>query len=584
MKTNRFVTLLTFLAILASLILVTSKPARAASFVVDSNSDDANAHDKNPGDGLCQSWLDECTLRAAVEESNDLAGADTITFQTAMNIYVDNSLGSIPLYDTVTIDASGVWDTANDMPGVMLNGNGASFAGLYIGADMCQIYGLYITNFSSDGILVVSADNWIGGTAAGQRNVLSGNQTGVTLFSSASQWNILHNNYIGLTPAGDAKNPNDIGLLITGGSANNIVGGSGTIYVNYISGNTSEGIIIEGTGTDNNWLGTNVIGLATDLSTNLGNGAYGILIQNGAANTVIGGASNSGNIISYNTYSGVRVRNVGSGTRITDNVFGSNGVDGIEINDSAGCVISDNLIGGNILNGVSVKGASAVGNLIWPNSIFSNGAKGIALDNGGNMNITAPVISSASSSGASGTVCAGCRVALYSDSGDEGQIYHDIVVDDGAGNWTYSGTLAGPNVTATAIDISGNTSEFSAPYTLSPANQPPDTPSNPSPTDKATDVSRTPTLTWSGGDPDGDTVLYTVYGQEATAVVSDLWCAASTSTSCQPGFTLKESTKYYWFVRADDGNGGQVDGPFWEFTTVSETTSNYMTFLPLVSR
>ncbi len=543
--------------------------ARAAGFVVNSNADDANAHDWLPGDGLCVDSQSRCTLRAAIEEANADPGTDTITFQAAMTILIDAGEGVLPSLDeTATIDASGVWNTVNNAPGVTLNGGGGSFVGLYLGASSCQVYGLYITNFDGDGILVVSAANWIGGTGAGQRNVLSGNDTGISLYSSAAQNNILHNNYIGLAPAGNVKNPNDTGLYIGNGAADNIVGGNDAARVNYISGNTYNGVLIEGIGTDNNWLGGNAVGVGTDLS-NLGNGAYGIRIQNGAANTVIGGASNSGNIVSYNAYSGVYVINAGGGTRITDNLISGNGSDGIEINNSTGCVVSDNMIGGNTLNGVRVVGTAAAGNLIWPNSIFGNGGKGILLQNGGNMSIAAPVISSASASGASGTVCAGCRVALYSDSGDEGQKYHDILWADGAGNWTYSGMLIGPNVTGTAIDISGNTSEFSSPYDIS--NTPPNTPTNTSPADGAAGVSVTTTLGWSGGDPDpGDTVTYDVYLGAANP--PPLYQSDHPTTTLAP--LLNPGVTFYWKIVARDNHGATTEGPVWSFTTASNTPPN----------
>jgi parallel beta-helix repeat protein len=457
---------------LLAVFLVTSfwfgaTPVRGTGFAVNSSADDANAHDWLPGDGMCADSLGRCTLRAAIEEANDWPGADTITFQTAMNIYINAGEGVLPSIDeTVTIDASSVWDSVDDVPGVMINGQGGSFAGLYVGASSCQIYGLYITYFGGDGILVVSAANWIGGSGAGQRNVLSGNDTGISLYGPSAQNNVLHNNYIGLTPAGNTKNPNDTGLYIGNGAVDNIVGGNAAGHVNYISGNTYDGVLIDGTGTDNNWLGGNAIGLGTDLS-NLGNGAWGIRIRNWAANTVIGGASGSGNVIGYSTYSGIYAQNA-SGTQITDNLISGNGSDGIDIADSTACIVSDNLIGGNALNGVRVEGASAAGNLIWPNSIFGNGAKGIYLQNGGNMGIAAPVISNASQWGASGTTCAFCKVALYSDASDEGQIYHDISDPaDAGGNWSYvGGPLTGPNLTATSIDGSGNTSEFSSPFAI----------------------------------------------------------------------------------------------------------------------
>jgi hypothetical protein len=63
-----------------------------------------------------------------------------------------------------------------------------------------------------------------------------------------------------------------------------------------------------------------------------------------------------------------------------------------------------------------------------------------------------------------GTACADCTVDVYSDSGDEGQVWHGFVIADGAGNWKYFGPVSGPNVTATATNAAGSTSEFSAAF------------------------------------------------------------------------------------------------------------------------
>ena len=38
-----------------------------------------DAVDANPGDGVCSTAGDQCTLRAAIQETNALAGADSIT-------------------------------------------------------------------------------------------------------------------------------------------------------------------------------------------------------------------------------------------------------------------------------------------------------------------------------------------------------------------------------------------------------------------------------------------------------------------------------------------------------------------------
>ena len=64
-------------ALVAALALTLSAPAAlAAPFTVDSTAD---AVDANPGDGTCATASALCTLRAAVQETNALAGADEIT-------------------------------------------------------------------------------------------------------------------------------------------------------------------------------------------------------------------------------------------------------------------------------------------------------------------------------------------------------------------------------------------------------------------------------------------------------------------------------------------------------------------------
>src|SRR5688572_7225860 len=50
-------------------------PSNAASFTVTSTVDRADA---NPGDGVCRTSQDVCTLRAAIQEANALPGSDTI--------------------------------------------------------------------------------------------------------------------------------------------------------------------------------------------------------------------------------------------------------------------------------------------------------------------------------------------------------------------------------------------------------------------------------------------------------------------------------------------------------------------------
>ena len=95
-------------------------------------------------------------------------------------------------------------------------------------------------------------------------------------------------------------------------------------------------------------------------------------------------------------------------------------------------------------------------------------------------------------------------------------------------------------------------------------NNPPNTPSDPFPADDAVDVPITADLSWSGGDPDGDDVEYTLYfGQQNPP--------QSYATSLtEPTFDLPElenETHYYWYVKAFDGYGGIASMPICDFTT-----------------
>ncbi len=94
--------------------------------------------------------------------------------------------------------------------------------------------------------------------------------------------------------------------------------------------------------------------------------------------------------------------------------------------------------------------------------------------------------------------------------------------------------------------------------TLSP-NQAPNVPSNPTPIDGSSDVPINQALSWSGGDPDGDPVTYTV------AISAGMWVVAETSlTSYAPN--LITGTTYSWIITATDGMSTSL-GPMWTFTT-----------------
>jgi CSLREA domain-containing protein len=57
-------------ALISVLAWIAPAPALAKVFIVNSFFDDADAHDANPGDGICADTYAACTLRAAIEEAN----------------------------------------------------------------------------------------------------------------------------------------------------------------------------------------------------------------------------------------------------------------------------------------------------------------------------------------------------------------------------------------------------------------------------------------------------------------------------------------------------------------------------------
>jgi hypothetical protein len=65
--------------------------------------------------------------------------------------------------------------------------------------------------------------------------------------------------------------------------------------------------------------------------------------------------------------------------------------------------------------------------------------------------------------------CAGCTVEVFSDDDAEGRLFEGATVSDPSGAFAFTKApnyLVGPNVTATATDTAGNTSEFSEPKRL----------------------------------------------------------------------------------------------------------------------
>jgi len=136
-------------------------------------------------------------------------------------------------------------------------------------------------------------------------------------------------------------------------------------------------------------------------------------------------------------------------------------------------------------------------------------------------------------------------------------------------NWDPSGLQDSTyhSIMAKAYDPSDNVDSASITL-LYWTNHAPNTPSNPSPANGATDVSTSVTLTWTGGDPDsGDIVTYDVYFGTETSPPKEASDIEETSYSPSD---VKWNTKYYWKVVARDNHGDTTAGPVWNFTTPAQ--------------
>ena len=102
--------------------------------------------------------------------------------------------------------------------------------------------------------------------------------------------------------------------------------------------------------------------------------------------------------------------------------------------------------------------------------------------------------------------------------------------------------------------------------TEAPANNAPNAPANPAPANGATSQSVDVTLSWSGGDPDGDSVTYAVYFEADDSTPDVLVADDQSGTNYDPG-TLTANTHYYWQIVATDAHGATTSGPVWDFTT-----------------
>ncbi len=302
------------------------RPALGATFVVN---DTGNAADTNPANGICEiapPGSGICTLRAAIEEANQLPGADTINFNipgTDVNcgfiagfpavcrIQPDSPLPVIA--DSVTIDAS-TQPGVVDRPVIWLDGlnAGAGVDGLRISGSSVTVRGFIITRFGS---VYTAGDPSVSNsgieiTGAGG-NTIEGNCIGTRwdcdkIDESPSDpgvkyGNLGHGVFI-------MNSPNNT----VGGTDNTTPGGACSGDCNVISGagrgiNLFNGVRIAGQSSTGNVVKGNFLGMDVTGTLKRGNAAEGVFIS-GAIDNIIGGTTPSArNLISGSPNDGIEV-------------------------------------------------------------------------------------------------------------------------------------------------------------------------------------------------------------------------------------------------------------------------------------
>jgi hypothetical protein len=358
-------------------------------------------------------------------------------------------------------------------------------SGNHIGVDASGT--VAVANSEGIKIFSGARENRIGGSTAEERNVVSGNSaSGIMLNDSTTMSNTIVGNYIGTDISGATAIGNSAqGIQVCSGAWGNRIGGSTAGERNVISGNKGSGVMLNDTGTMSNTVFGNYIGTNASGTAAIGNAAQGVHVCSGARGNRIGGSgAGEGNLISGNHWYGIKLNNSGTlsntiaGNRIGTDLNGTTAIsnvhEGILIIDGASynLVGVSNTIAFNGGHGVQVSGNGTLCNTVTRNSIFLNHGDGITLTNGGNGGLPAPSIAEVdlSSGVVTGTTCASCTVEVFSDDDWEGEVFEGWTMADSGGTFVFSkgSALAGPNVTATATDDCGSTSAFSSTSPVSP--------------------------------------------------------------------------------------------------------------------
>jgi hypothetical protein len=395
--------------------------------------------------------------------------------------------------------------SGNNLHGVQISQSptGTEVLGNFIGTDK---HGTAPLGNSFNGVVIGGSGNTVGGTSAAARNVISANdREGLQIAGATATENRVQGNFIGTDVNGTADLGNrGQGVIVNAGPDNNLIGGTQAGARNVISGNDASGVLLFNSSTGNttgNDVLANVIGADVTATVPLGNSFDGVHLEGNVSETEVVSNTISGNTTGVEIFGAGA-----TGNQVFGNFIGTNAINASNLGNSGFGVFVNapgNFVGGTVSGqgnaiafngqeGVVIAGNSSTANRILRNSIFSNGGLGIDLiggtenaagatandakdpDTGPNTLQNRPVLTSSSGLTVGGVLNSTPNktftiqfFANVSD-GEGGSFLGQKSVSTNANgnvNFTFTANAAPigtQNVTATATR-GGNTSEFSAP-------------------------------------------------------------------------------------------------------------------------
>jgi parallel beta-helix repeat protein len=340
----------------------------------------------------------------------------TIVGANATHNRVEGNLIGVDVTGTSAIANGGSGIFIQDAPGNVIGGNSPAMRNVISGNTQHGVYitgqhatsnaviGNYIGTDSlaskaignkGAGVFVNAPANQVGGAAAEQRNIISGNlQEGVALWGEAAQGNSVEGNYIGLDVTGSVAIANGLPVFQNPGVRVGALSSNNTIRGNVISGNDDDGVSVDN-GAFSNLILENRIGTETSGTIAVPNTRFGVILQADAHNNTV-----QNNVISGNDNTGVVIAGSAgtTGNRVVGNKIGvdssgtvalANRGDGVSIGDVPGNIIggvnsSDrNIIGANTGSGVRIGRQNAFDNQVVGNWIGVGGDGTMPLGNGG---------------------------------------------------------------------------------------------------------------------------------------------------------------------------------------------------------